>query len=171
VRGAIFDRLQCEIAGARVLDLFAGSGALSIEALSRGAMSAVCVESQPAVFRFLREQINALDLQSRIVILATDSRSFLRVNDRSVRFDLVLLDPPYGETALLAEALCGLVEHGWLAARASIVCEFERGRREPPMVMPRALVSESRKEYGQTVLKFLRYTEGTDEHKPPGGDA
>ena len=166
VRSAIFDRLQQEVVGARVLDAFAGSGALAIEAISRGAGEAVCLERQPAVARFLSEQIAALALDDVVEVARVDAVDWLGSRTpRKPGFDLVLLDPPYARPELL-ETVCGLlVDRGWLSANAHVICEHERRRGAVPMVWPEALSSEARREHGHTVLEFLRYTPGNQRHE------
>jgi len=81
------------IEGARVIDLFAGSGALGIEALSRGAESAVFVESDSRVRRVIERNLEMLDLDGRSTVVNADGPSYL---DRAAPYDLLLLDPPYG---------------------------------------------------------------------------
>ncbi|WP_205633047.1 RsmD family RNA methyltransferase, partial [Enhygromyxa salina] len=77
VRSAIFDRLQHEVVGARVLDLFAGTGALAIEAISRGAAHATLVEQQPQLIRFLDQQLDALGIHAHARVIMGDARGVL----------------------------------------------------------------------------------------------
>jgi 16S rRNA (guanine966-N2)-methyltransferase len=159
VREAIFDRLQAEVRGAVVLDLFAGTGALAIEALSRGADRATLVDVQPRVVRFLKEQIRELSLADRAVVWCAAAREFLRSPPiAATPHDLVLLDPPYDETAAQVPALlAALATGGWLKGDALVVCEYERSRGSPPELT--ALWSrEAARTYGQTGVDFLRWT-------------
>ena len=97
VREAIFNILGDRMEGARVLDLFAGTGALALEALSRGAFSAVLVESRPHTFAVMRRNVEELGA-SEAELLPMDCRDALRVlRMRGSRFGLVFLDPPYGK--------------------------------------------------------------------------
>jgi len=158
VRGAIFDRLQHEVPDARVLDLFAGSGALAIEALSRGAAEAVLVEQQVSLTRFLDRQLGALDLLGRGAVVRADARGFL---DRGLQgraaFDLVLVDPPYAELDLYTEVLARLDAHGWLAPSAVVVLEYIKRRGQRPAIdIPPGLESEAIRDHGQTAIEFLR---------------
>ena len=156
VRSAIFDRLQHEVRGARVLDLFAGSGALSIEAVSRGAASATMFEIQPVLVEFLRRQIEALDLEDRVEVMAGDARDHLR-RPAARPFDLVLIDPPYAELDVYAQVVDLLAAGNWLAPDAVLVAEHERERgRSDNISWPASFAVEARREHGQSVLEFLR---------------
>ena len=96
VRGAIFDRLQQAVVGARVLDLFAGSGALAIEALSRGAERCTLLELDARVVRHLRRQLEALGVSDRAHVVQTDAQAWLRPGrGNAAPYDLVLVDPPF----------------------------------------------------------------------------
>lgn len=123
IRETLFNWLQPYIEGARCLDLFAGSGALGIEALSRGAAEAVMIEQHPAVFTHLRGQLQALGVTApRVSLIHSDALSYLRGTARP--FDIVFVDPPF-RTAL-AIASCRLLEQGgWLANHALIYLETE----------------------------------------------
>ncbi len=166
VRSAIFDRLQAEVVGARVLDLFAGSGALAIEALSRGAAHATLVERNRDLWPFLTAQIDALGLASRTTIVRGDARRFLTSSNPTVdqageRYDLVLVDPPYAEVELYGAVLDALVGGNHLADAAVIVMEVEKRRGQRPNIpLPEALIREAVRDHGQTALEFLR-------HSPP----
>jgi 16S rRNA (guanine966-N2)-methyltransferase len=158
VRGAIFDRLQAEVVDARVLDLFAGTGALAIEALSRGAARATLVEQQPALSKFLLQQLDELGLRDRAMVISDDARRFLTGGRGGGPFDLVLVDPPYGDLELYAAVLTSLVEHNCLAADAVVVIEYEKHRgRRPAIPIPPGLASEAIRDHGQTALEFLRH--------------
>lgn len=164
VRGAVFDRLQAEVVGARVLDLFAGTGALAIEALSRGAARATLVEQQPALGKFLLRQIEELGLRDRATVVSEDARRFLtaRGGRSGGPFDLVLIDPPYGDLELYAAVLTSVLEHNCLAADAVVVIEYEKHRgRRPAIPIPPGLESEAIRDHGQTALEFLRHTPRT----------
>jgi 16S rRNA (guanine966-N2)-methyltransferase len=105
LREALFAALG-DISGARVLDAFAGSGALGLEALSRGAADCVFCETHPRALAALRANIAALEAEPRAVLRPLDCRRQLRVDARSGRtYDLVLLDPPYPKLAGLLTAL------------------------------------------------------------------
>lgn len=160
VREAIFDRLQDSVVGASVLDLFAGSGALAFEALSRGARRAVLVEWDPLLVRRLRAQIDALGVGAETALWAGEALTFLRdpgLRARFGGFDLVLLDPPYAEAEALAGPALALLADGWLAPGADLVVEYARhGGRAPVIAHPRSLEILAQRTYGETAVDFLR---------------
>ena len=104
VKEGLFNVLQFDIEGRRVLDLFAGTGQLGIECLSRGAASAVFVDKRPDAVKLIRENLKLCDLTDRARVVAGDSMEFLK----SVRekFDLVLLAPPYQAELILRGTIC-----------------------------------------------------------------
>ena len=121
VRETLFNWLAPVLPGARCLDLFAGSGALGIEALSRGAAEAVLVEPQPLAVRALRENLARLKAENARVEMA-DALVWLR--QPATPFEIVLLDPPFGQGLL--EPVCAMLErNGWLADAAWIYLEAE----------------------------------------------
>lgn len=130
VRETLFNWLTPAINGARCLDLCAGTGALGIEALSRGAASAVFVESSATAVKKLRANIASLNSAAAEVIHA-DARIYLgRAHDKV--FDVVFLDPPFA-AEMLGE-LCRLLSEGdWLSADARIYLELDKGQPEPDL--------------------------------------
>lgn len=163
VRSAIYDRMQAEIEGARVLDLFAGTGALAIEALSRGAASATLIERQPAVGAFLTTQLDKLGLRERATVICSDARRFLTssastAGEGRAPYDLVLVDPPYDELELYGAVIDALVGGRHLADQAVVVLEVQRLRgQRPTIALPDPLTREAVRDHGQTSLEFLRY--------------
>jgi 16S rRNA (guanine966-N2)-methyltransferase len=123
VRETVFNWLAPMIEGAHCLDLFAGSGALGIEAISRGAADCVFVERDRAVARQLEETLGRLKVGNASVV-NTDALSWLGHSARP--FDLVFLDPPFS-AGLWAEAAAKLEANGWLAADAWIHVEAAQG--------------------------------------------
>ena len=160
VREAIFDRLQASVAGARVLDLFAGSGALAFEALSRGAARALLIERDPALARRLRAQIEALGLGGAASLRAGEALALLRggAGGGEGPFDLVFLDPPYAAAEALIGPALGLLAGGWLVPGADVVVEYARhGGRRPVIAAPDGYVSVAERAYGETAVEFLRW--------------
>ena len=153
VRAALFDQLG-DRAGARVLDLFAGSGALGIEALSRGAEAAVFVDAARASIAALRRNIEALSLGAAARVLASPAARALRVlAGEGARFDAVFVDPPY-DSNLYIETLSGLRASGALAPNAVVVVErSKRHALEAAAVVGYKI--ERERAYGDTVLVFL----------------
>jgi 16S rRNA (guanine(966)-N(2))-methyltransferase RsmD len=106
MREAVFNICQQEITGARFLDLFAGSGSMGFEAISRGAASVVFVEKNVNAFRCIRENISLLGITSQAELLATDAlTSLTRLEKRGDSFTLVYIDPPYSQVQTLAPLL------------------------------------------------------------------
>ncbi len=153
VREALFDILlhggmARPLDGARVVDLFAGTGALGLEALSRGAGSLTAVESEADVRGVLRANIEALGCADRATVVAGDAT---RLPPAASACDLALLDPPY-RSGLAAPALAALVEGGWLDDESTVVVEYGV---DDPFEPPSALIVRDRRRYGRTALTFL----------------
>ena len=143
VRENIFN-LVGPVDGARVLDLFAGSGALGIEALSRGAASAVFVEHDPDAVHAIERNLDRLRLTGARVVRGDVVRTVAQEATAGAKYDLVLVDPPYG---MLTDIQSRLARHlpSLLAANGLLVVETD-ARMEPELPLP---VRASRK-YGQT---------------------
>ena len=147
VREALFSVLGAEVEGARVLDLFAGSGALGIEALSRGAAEATFVDAAEAAIRCVRANLEALGL--RALTRRSEAGAFLRwASAHGHHYDLVFLDPPYRHAERLAPGLSEAIE-GLVAPGGSVVCESDR-RAPLPLDLP--LTDERR--YGDTLIRI-----------------
>jgi 16S rRNA (guanine966-N2)-methyltransferase len=130
VRETLFNWLQQRIAGARCLDLFAGSGALGLEALSRGAKELVFVEQAVAAARALQEQLIRFGGQARAQVVEMGAARYLRSVPQA--FDIVFLDPPFGRDAL-AEYVPMLDESRWLKPGALVYLENEKKAGIPPL--------------------------------------
>ena len=146
VREALFSMLGA-LEGAVVLDLFAGSGALGIEALSRGAARATFVERAPRALAALRANIAGLGLRERCEIRGTDALAALRAGGQ---YDLVFIDPPYAAAAELGDALSRELP-AVLAAGARVVSESDR-RAPLELELECSLVRERR--YGDTMIRI-----------------
>ena len=148
VREALFATLG-GVDGARVLDLFAGSGALGVEALSRGAAHATFVDSAPAAVRAIRANVFALGLEEVAHVRRQDARAFLRTARRAADpYDLVLLDPPYRLAAGLGRELSSALPPV-LAPGARVVAESDR---RGPIELALPLLHERR--YGDTLIRI-----------------
>jgi 16S rRNA (guanine966-N2)-methyltransferase len=151
VREALFAILG-PLDGARVLDLFAGSGALGIEALSRGAASATFVDSEPTAVAAIRRNLEALDLPPDAAgVRRQDARAFLRAaRDGRHEYDLVFLDPPYRLAAELGRELSPALA-GLLAPDGRAVSESDR--RAPLDLAPDLHLTDERR-YGDTLIRI-----------------
>ena len=154
VREALFSALVADpgLDGAAVLDLCAGSGALGLEALSRGAAHALFVESDRRAAGVLRRNVAALALPGAEVRAAGAAAVLASPADRA--YDVVLVDPPYATPdAEVAGWLAAAHAHGWLAADAVVVVERARGGAFP---WPPPLAGVRERRYGDTVLHTAR---------------
>ncbi len=142
-----------DLDGATVLDLYAGSGALGLEALSRGAGTVVLVENGPRVLPVLRANVAAVGLPGARVV-AGSVPTVVR-GAPPARFDLVLADPPYAVAAAEVLGVLGaLVTGEWLAPAAVVV--VERSAREEPWEWPTPLTGIRDRRYGEAVLRYGR---------------
>lgn len=153
VRESLFSILGARspdpVSGARVLDLFAGTGALGLEALSRGGAQVTFVDDGVAARALLRENVDRAKAQGVVKIYRRDATRLGQ--NRGPAFGLVFLDPPYG--AGLGElALASAAEGGWLAPGATVVWEEERAQVPPPGFVP----LDARR-YGGTHLTVLAW--------------
>jgi RNA methyltransferase, RsmD family len=156
VKEAEFSMIQFEIEGRSVLDLFAGSGALGIEALSRGAKSAVFVDANPEAVRIVKANLAHTGLAQQASVAAGDYEQFLTYT-RAV-FDIVFIDPPYGR-GLAEKALALAVAH--LSENGVAICEAARKDPLPEAAGRFSLIRRSN--YGKTSLGIYRMnTEDAD---------
>jgi 16S rRNA (guanine966-N2)-methyltransferase len=155
LREAMFDilahRYVGRLEGARVVDLFAGTGALAIEALSRGASFALLVDNGVDARALLRANVEALGLGGVTRIWRADATSLGRAPS-GPRFDLAFLDPPY-DRGFAGLALAGLLDGGWLAPDALVVVEESA---KAAMVAPDGLELADERAYGDTKLVFFQ---------------
>ena len=153
VREAIFDILGPTWTFRRVLDLFAGTGSLGIEALSRGAEEAVFVEQGKGALTVLKENMKALGLQSKSWVLPLPTKKGIAVlGERGEVFDLIFMDPPYGKD-VVGKTIEEIVRRGILAATGVIVAEHaSRDRILPPL----GLEFSQQRRYGDTTVSFFQ---------------
>lgn len=156
VKEGLFSIIQFEIAGRRVLDLFAGTGQLGIEALSRGAESAVFVDfSQPAV-KLVKENIRRAKMEDCAQVVQSDYESYLRSCRQ--KFDIVFLDPPYAEK-FLENSLKTISEIDILRDGGIIICE--KPVEKPLEGEFPGLIRQKEYRYGKTAIVLFR--KGTSE--------
>jgi len=146
-REAIFDLLGPESPRGNVLDLFAGTGALGVEALSRGYPTAVFVERDRVARGLIRENLARCGYEGRSRVEGKDVFRFLQVLDAAAPFALVLLDPPYNRQ-LVQKTLGLLAGSGWVTDDGWVVCEGERDLKLPERV--EAFERVKHKRYGDT---------------------
>ena len=143
-----------DLDGAAVLDLYAGSGALGLEALSRGADRVLFVESSPAVLPVLRANLEAVGLPGGRVVAG--SVPAVVAGPARGTFDVVLADPPYATpVSEVLDVLGALHAGGWLAPGAVLV--VERSSREEPFAWPTPLAGLRDRRYGEAVLRYGRF--------------
>lgn len=153
VREAVFSAVQARrsLNGARVLDLYAGSGALGLEALSRGAEHARFVESDRRAAAVLRRNIETLGLPGAQVTIGV-VQAVLH-GDPGEPYDVILADPPYGlDEVALADVLSALVCGGWLAPAALLV--VERPSKAPMPTWPDGVFALTYRRYGDTTVYY-----------------
>lgn len=152
VKEALFNIIQFDIEGRRVLDLFAGTGQLGIECLSRGAVSVTFVDQSKESVAIVKQNLKTCGFEARVV--QTDSIGFL---SRADKYDIILLDPPYA-TNLLDKALEIINSVDILSEGGIIVCESGREKSMPDMNLPYF----KRKEYNYGKVKLTTYGKETD---------
>jgi 16S rRNA (guanine966-N2)-methyltransferase len=142
-----------DLAGTRVLDLYAGSGAVGLEALSRGARHVLLVESGARAARVIRDNIAAIGLPG--AELATDRVERLLARGPSATYDVVFADPPY---ALAADEVTNMLQalhhNGWLAPGALVI--VERATRSGPVSWPAGLQPDRARRYGEATFWYAR---------------
>jgi 16S rRNA (guanine966-N2)-methyltransferase len=161
VREAFFSALgtMTDLEGARFADLFAGSGAVGLEALSRGAAFTLLVESDPQASRTIRENIAVLRAGGSARLLTSKVAQVLAAPPEGGPFDVVFADPPYALTDdELAEVQQALVTNGWLAPEAVVVLErsTRTAVRGAPLTWVDGITADRSKRYGETTLWYGR---------------
>jgi 16S rRNA (guanine966-N2)-methyltransferase len=157
VKEAVFSIVQFEVEGARVLDLFAGSGQMGIEALSRGARSCVFVDNAKNSLAAVRENLRSCNLTAHAKVMAGDALVFLR-EYRGEPFDIAFLDPPYAE-GLMPAALAALSDH--ISQSGVVLCETDRDTPLPETAG--SLILKKKYRYGKTKLVQYRVRESIEE--------
>lgn len=151
VRESVFTRLMHEnvLDGASVLDLFAGSGALALEALSRGASRGVVVDKYPAATTCLQRNIDTLE--ANVQVVSADAAEYLR-RDRKDQFNIVFYDPPYDHPLGKIERDMKNLLDGWLRPDALVI--VEQSARSGDVQWPAPFVDVNAKIYGETKITF-----------------
>ena len=139
------------VSGARVLDLFAGTGAMGLEALSRGGAFALFVDDSAAARGLIRQNIEALGLGGETRLFRRDATRMGKA--ANAPFSLAFCDPPYGKN-LAPKALASCTAGGWLAPGALVVVEEAQGVE---VALPEGFTELERRDYGETKVVFGRY--------------
>ena len=151
VKEALFSIVQFDLPGAKVLDLFGGTGQLGIEALSRGARHAVFVDSRDDACRLIKENLKRAKLESEATVVRSDYLQYL--NRCNEKFDIIILDPPYAEV-FLENSLKIITEIDILQSGGIIIAERPLGK-DLPWDFPGFTRSKDYK-YGQILLTLYR---------------
>ena len=157
VKEAVFSAIQFDIEGSHVLDLFAGSGQMGIEALSRGAEKAVFVDSSKKSINCVNENIKNTDFVKKSVVVTRDSYDYIRYTSET--FDIIILDPPYrhGHIAKILPLCAVRLNRG-----GSIICEYEKDAPEPSA--PDDMILRKVYSYGKiNVAIFIKPSEEESE--------
>ena len=152
VKESIFNIIQFDVEGRNVLDLFAGTGQLGIECLSRGAASVTFVDQSKEAISIVKQNLKTCGLEARVV--QDDSIAFL---SRGAKYDIIILDPPYA-TNLLDKALEIINSVDILSEGGIIMCESAREKHMPELKMPYF----KRKEYNYGKVKLTTYGKETN---------
>jgi len=150
VKESVFTIIQFDIEGRRVLDLFAGSGQYGIEAMSRGARSAVFVDTFSDAVRLVRENVEKCGFSNISSIYTRDALRFLESDEK---YDLIFMDPPY-DTSLAEQAIEKIVRFDKLNINGIIIIELKAGAVSPHVTDPYSL----EKEYRYGGVKIAKYT-------------
>ena len=161
IKEAIFSSIQFDLEDRRVLDLFAGSGQMSFEALSRGARSAMLIDSSREAMEIVKENAKATGFFDSCRYLVSDWKNYIRKASGRDRFDLVFIDPPYSMECC-AEAVRKLVDASLLAPGAIVVCESGTENIEPSEFSDFEIMKSTH--YGKkTFVNILLYRGGGEE--------
>lgn len=148
VRESIFNIIAGKVPGAKVLDLFAGTGAMGLEALSRGARFCFFVDKGPEAVRLIRENVKLCAVQDLShIIQAPVAKAIGRLNSENEMFDLIFMDPPYGK-GYLEEALAMV---GAVAMNEALVVT-ERHVKDAPPLVPEIWQNERERRFGDTFI-------------------
>lgn len=159
VKEAVFSSLQFELQGKRFLDLFSGSGQMALEALSRGAKSAVAVDNSAAAAELIKKNAQKCRLYDRCVVLCRGYAEYLKSAANREQFDYLYLDPPYA-AHLLPEVLCMILKTLIAADDATFICESEHADifdGDSELASHFKITKQVR--YGRVFVTYLKFAE------------
>lgn len=151
VKESVFNMIAFDLPGSSVLDLFCGTGALGIEALSRGAQSAVLVDESREALAVSEQNLNMTRLSARASLVLSDSIAFLNGTDQT--FDIIFIDPPY-QSDLYEKALFAILNRQVLKPGGLVVAEFDK-RITPPFDVG-AFQIHREKQYGRVKILIMK---------------
>lgn len=156
VKEALFNKIQFNIQDALVLDLFAGSGALGIEALSRGAKEVVFCDKVPEAIKIIKQNVtNTNNLDKSIIINKEHNKVLEKLSNQKKKFDIVFLDPPY-KTNLAIESLQKIIMSNLLTEDGIIIIETDDINKEKEILKIEEVEIFDKRKYGSVWLIFIR---------------
>jgi len=150
VKEAVFSMIQFEIEGRQVLDLFAGSGQLSFEALSRGAAKATMLDTEPEAVKVIKSNAQKTKLFEKCVILGTDWKAFVRGAAGKNKYDIIFIDPPYA-SGIVGDVIERLCKADMIADNGVIICESD----SPEEYGYEGLIMRRHSKYGRVYITLL----------------
>ncbi len=164
LKESLFNILSFQLEGAVVLDLFAGTGALGIEALSRGAASAVFIDKYRSALSVVEKNIKSCAMENRSTAIKWDILKNLNcIKSATPAFDLVFMDPPYNSSSV-KQALCNLQASCSLANNSMAIVEHTPAEPIPSNCFGFKIVDQ--RSYGKTIVSFLNHVKQTQKKRP-----
>lgn len=155
VKEALFSKINYDLEGATVLDLFSGSGALALESLSRGAKFSVMCDSSREAIKIIKQNIEKTRTKDKTIVLNSDYRRALdKLENDKVKFDFIFLDPPY-KTDFAVDAIKKIIEKDLLKKYGTIVLETDEKEKILNNLDMNLLEIKDIKKYGRIILLFL----------------
>ena len=164
VKEAVFSMIQFDLEDANFLDLFAGSGQMGLEALSRGAAKAHMIDRSPEAAAIIRQNAEKTHLSDRASVMTSDAAEYIRSTKGRCKFDFVFLDPPY-RMENTGEICAALYDGGLLAEAFLLVVEHRRGCA--PLLDARFEAFDQRS-YGDTQITFARRAAAQEDNREDG---
>lgn len=154
VKEAVFSSIQFDIEGRTVLDLFAGSGQMGLEALSRGAEKCTFVDSSREATKFITENAQRTKLYQKSNILCTDYNQYIKSAAGRNKFDIVFVDPPYAKR-IISKALVALFDADMLKSTSILVCEDECDELASDEEVAKRFTVTKQSRYGRVFIFYL----------------